>query len=81
MCELAGVHCPVNIFQLFIKDNQSGDEVTQIDYLAIYGSPLNTTNMQEFKRVSHGLDHVISATKGALSGERHNMLLGLVTHL
>ncbi|KOB64809.1 Thioredoxin, partial [Operophtera brumata] len=38
--------------QLFIKDNQSGDDVTQIDHLAFYGSPISTTNMGEFKRVA-----------------------------
>lgn len=37
---------------IFVKDNQSGDETTQIDYLAIYGSPINVTNMSEFKRVA-----------------------------
>ncbi|OWR48655.1 thioredoxin [Danaus plexippus plexippus] len=42
----------VQNIQLFIKDNQSGDEVTQIDHLAFYGSPISTTNMGEFKRVA-----------------------------
>lgn len=42
----------VQNIQLFIKDNQSGGEVTQIDNLAIIGSPINTTNMGEFKRVA-----------------------------
>lgn len=37
---------------LFIKDNQSGDEVTQLDFLGIIGSPVQTTNMQDFKRVA-----------------------------
>lgn len=40
----------VNI-QLFIKDNQSGGEVTQIDHLVVIGSPISTTNMGDFKRV------------------------------
>ena len=40
------------IFQLFIKDNQSGDEVTQLDYLGFIGSPVQATNMSDFKRVS-----------------------------
>ncbi|XP_044264016.1 thioredoxin-like protein 1 [Tribolium madens] len=38
--------------QFFIKDNQSGGEVTQIDHLAIIGSPISTTNMGDFKRVA-----------------------------
>jgi len=37
---------------LFVKDNQSGDDVTQVDYLGIIGSPVQTTNMQDFKRVA-----------------------------
>ncbi|XP_066253640.1 thioredoxin-like protein 1 [Euwallacea similis] len=41
----------VQNIQFFIKDNQSGGEVTQIDHLAIIGSPINTTNMNDFKRV------------------------------
>lgn len=42
----------VNNIQFFIKDNQSGDEITQIDYLAIIGSPISTTNMGDFKRIA-----------------------------
>ncbi|KAF4525476.1 hypothetical protein B566_EDAN004888 [Ephemera danica] len=38
--------------QLFVKDNQGGTETTQIDHLAILGSPISTTNMGEFKRVA-----------------------------
>ncbi|CAG9110074.1 hypothetical protein JYU34_010861 [Plutella xylostella] len=42
----------VQNIQLFIKDNQSNGEVTQIDHLAFFGSPISTTNMGEFKRVA-----------------------------
>lgn len=42
----------VQNIQLFIKDNQSGGDVTQIDHLVLYGSPISTTNMGEFKRVA-----------------------------
>lgn len=38
--------------QLFVRDNQAGGEVTQIDHLGIIGSPINTTNMSDFKRVT-----------------------------
>ncbi|XP_060536095.1 thioredoxin-like protein 1 [Cylas formicarius] len=38
--------------QFFIKDNQEGGDVTQIDHLAIVGSPITTTNMGDFKRVA-----------------------------
>jgi len=42
----------VQNLQLFFKDNQAGEEVTQIDYLGIIGTPIGTTNMNEFKRVA-----------------------------
>ncbi|KAK3590873.1 hypothetical protein CHS0354_033801 [Potamilus streckersoni] len=42
----------VNNVTLFIKDNQAGEEVTQVDYLGFVGSIQNATNMSEFKRVS-----------------------------
>jgi len=42
----------VTNLQFFFKDNQSGDDVTQIDHLCIIGTPIDTTNMKEFKRVS-----------------------------
>lgn len=42
----------VQNLQIFVKDNQSGSETTQIDHLAIIGTPINTTNMGEFKRVA-----------------------------
>ena len=38
-------------FQLFVKDNQGDEETTQIDFLAIIGTPVDTTKMDEFKRV------------------------------
>lgn len=41
----------VQNIQFFVMDNQSGGEVTQIDHLAILGSPISTTNMGDFKRV------------------------------
>lgn len=37
---------------VFIKDNQTGDDVTQVDYIGFIGSPVAQTNMQEFKRVA-----------------------------
>ncbi|XP_011301503.1 thioredoxin-like protein 1 [Fopius arisanus] len=38
--------------QIFVKDNQGGTETTQIDHLAIIGSPISTTNMGDFRRVA-----------------------------
>ncbi|CAH1788196.1 unnamed protein product [Owenia fusiformis] len=37
---------------IFIKDNQEGGEVTQVDYIGLIGSAVQTTNMGEFKRVA-----------------------------
>lgn len=42
----------VQNLQIFVKDNQSGAETTRINYLVFYGSPINATNMGEFKRVA-----------------------------
>lgn len=42
----------VNNIQFFFKDNQSGGDVTQIDYMSVIGTPIDTTNMKDFKRVS-----------------------------
>ena len=42
----------VQNLQFFFKDNQAGEETTQIDHLAIIGTPISTTNMNDFKRVS-----------------------------
>merc|ERR1711976_84755 len=37
---------------LFVRDNQGGEETTQLDYLGFIGTPVGTTNMAEFKRVA-----------------------------
>ena len=37
---------------MFIKDNQGGKETTVLEYLGLYGTPLDSTNMKDFKRVS-----------------------------
>jgi len=42
----------VQNIQFFFKDNQEGGEVTQIDHLAVIGTPIDTTNMKDFKRVA-----------------------------
>jgi len=42
----------VKSVQFFIKDNQSGGDVTQVDYISIIGTPIDTTNMNDFKRVA-----------------------------
>ncbi|CAD7082507.1 unnamed protein product [Hermetia illucens] len=38
--------------QLYVKNNQGGGETTQIDYLGFIGSPIVTTKMEDFKRVT-----------------------------
>lgn len=40
------------VVQLFIKANQGDEETTVIHHLAFYGSPLDATNMSDFKRVA-----------------------------
>jgi hypothetical protein len=40
----------VQNIQIFIKDNQEDEEVTQVDYLGIFGSPIATTNMKDLKK-------------------------------
>ncbi|KAH3873149.1 thioredoxin-like protein 1 [Dreissena polymorpha] len=42
----------VSSVTLFIKDNQEEGEVTRLDYLGFIGSPVNATNMSDFKRVA-----------------------------
>lgn len=42
----------VQNLQIFIKDNQTDEEVTRIDKLVILGLPLATTNMGDFKRIA-----------------------------
>lgn len=42
----------VQNLQIFVIDNQSGTETTRIDHLVLIGTPISTTNMGEFKRVS-----------------------------
>lgn len=42
----------VQNIQFFIKDNQSGGEVTQMYHFVLIGSPICTTNMGDFKRIA-----------------------------
>lgn len=42
----------VQNIQVFIKDNQSDGEVTQLDYIGFIGSPIITTKMEDFKRIA-----------------------------
>eukprot|EP01135_Chromosphaera_perkinsii_P009807 Nk52_evm1s1906 gene=Nk52_evmTU1s1906 len=37
---------------IFVKSNQGDEDVTRINTLHVYGSPLSATNMNEFKRVA-----------------------------
>ena len=41
----------LSLLQLFVKDNQGDEETTVIDYLGLIGTPVNTTKMDDFKRV------------------------------
>ena len=40
----------VNNIQFFLKDNQSGGEVTQMDHFAMIGVPVQTTQMKDLKK-------------------------------
>jgi thiol-disulfide isomerase/thioredoxin len=42
----------VSNLQLFISENQTGDDVTEIEAITFYGMPQATTNMQDFKRIA-----------------------------
>lgn len=41
----------VQNMQIFVQDNHNGSDVTRIDHLQLFGSPIHTTNMNDFKRV------------------------------
>jgi len=40
----------VQTIQIFIGNNQEGEELTQVDYLGIFGTPIATTNMKDLKK-------------------------------
>ncbi|KAF6775864.1 hypothetical protein AHF37_04158 [Paragonimus kellicotti] len=42
----------VTTLTIFVADNQKGTDVTRINKLRFFGSPVSTTNMQNFKRVA-----------------------------
>ncbi|XP_075257859.1 thioredoxin-like protein 1 [Convolutriloba macropyga] len=42
----------VNSLTVFIKSNFGGGDITSLKLLALYGIPVNQTNMNEFKRVA-----------------------------
>jgi len=48
----------VQNINVFIKDNQEGDEVTRVDYLGFIGTPIATTKMSDFKRVSGNVGEI-----------------------
>lgn len=41
----------VSNLQIFVKDNQGEAETTVINHLSLIGSPVSTTNMNDFKRI------------------------------
>ncbi|KAJ7393800.1 Thioredoxin-like protein 1 [Desmophyllum pertusum] len=42
----------VSSLTLFFQNNQGGEETTAVNYIGFIGSPLDATNMEEFKRVA-----------------------------
>ncbi len=39
------------VFSLFIKSNQGDEETTKVNYFTFIGTPVQATNMNDFKRV------------------------------
>lgn len=61
------VEFALSLLKLFVKSNQGGEETTKINYLTFIGTPVQATNMNDFKRVSTGLDtHVLVFGVGAV---------------
>lgn len=42
----------VNSLTIFVKDNQTGKDTTRLTQITLIGSPVATTNMNEFKRLA-----------------------------
>ena len=40
------------LYRCLLKDNQGGKETTVLEYLGLYGTMSDSTNMKDFKRVS-----------------------------
>lgn len=45
---------------MFVKNNQGDEETTKINYLTFIGTPVQATNMNDFKRVISGIPPSIS---------------------
>lgn len=43
--------CYSFMFQLFVQSNQGDEEMTRITYFTFIGTPVQATNMNDFKRV------------------------------
>lgn len=41
----------VQSLQIFVENNQDGSDVTRVDNISLFGSPITATNMSDFKRV------------------------------
>lgn len=48
--------------QMFVKSNQGDEETTKINYLTFIGTPVQATNMNDFKRVWTSRDKLHSCT-------------------
>ncbi|KAI6657024.1 Thioredoxin-like protein 1 [Oopsacas minuta] len=42
----------VQSITVFVKNNQGGEETTQIGFIGLFGSTKESSNMQEFKRIA-----------------------------
>ena len=42
----------VQSLTVFVKDNQGGEEITQVRFIGLFGSTKESSNMQNFKRIA-----------------------------
>lgn len=51
---IAGITVKIIIifWQIFVQSNQGEEETTRISYFTFIGTPVQATNMNDFKRVS-----------------------------
>uniref|UniRef100_A0A1I7WVR2 SH3 domain-containing protein n=1 Tax=Heterorhabditis bacteriophora TaxID=37862 RepID=A0A1I7WVR2_HETBA len=67
----------VKNLQLFIENNQGGGDVTEIEQIKIYGTPLSGMNMSDFKR----MHCVVSGLTGRILRTRESLVSQLETEL
>lgn len=61
--------------QLFVQSNHGDEETTRITYFTFIGTPVQATNMNDFKRVSPFFTALLNALKSAQNGLAEHMHL------